>query len=119
MIGSPSSQCAYNGHAATRAVQCLRSRSFLSAWSLHERSEIDRVMEVALRAAKAKGVAAEVYTDTKGPADVIIDAATAFEADLIVVGNKGMSGAKRFLLGSVPNRVSHHAPCSVLIIRTT
>ncbi|HYM58651.1 MAG TPA: universal stress protein [Solirubrobacteraceae bacterium] len=33
-------------------------------------------------------------------------------------GNRGMTGAKRFLLGSVPNKVSHHAPCSVLIIRT-
>jgi nucleotide-binding universal stress UspA family protein len=40
-------------------------------------------------------------------------------ADLIVVGNKGMTGAERFLLGSVPNKVSHHAPCSVLIVRTT
>src|SRR5450755_3412966 len=45
-------------------------------------------------------------------------AEVAREADLIVVGNKGMTGAKRFLLGSVPNKVSHHAPCSVLIIRT-
>ena len=41
------------------------------------------------------------------------------EADLIVVGNKGMTGAKRFLLGSVPNKVSHHAPCGVYIVRTT
>ena len=40
-------------------------------------------------------------------------------ADLIVVGNKGMTGAKRFLLGSVPNKVSHHAPCGVYIVRTT
>ena len=40
-------------------------------------------------------------------------------ADLIVVGNKGMAGARRFLLGSVPNNVSHHAPCSVIIVRTT
>ena len=40
-------------------------------------------------------------------------------ADLIVVGNKGMTGARRFLLGSVPNNVSHHAPCSVIIVRTT
>jgi nucleotide-binding universal stress UspA family protein len=39
--------------------------------------------------------------------------------DLIVVGNKGMTGATRFLLGSVPNKVSHHAPCSVLIVRTS
>ena len=41
------------------------------------------------------------------------------QADLIIVGNKGMTGARRFLLGSVPDKVSHHAPCSVLIIRTT
>ena len=39
------------------------------------------------------------------------------EADLIAVGNKGMTGAKRFLLGSAPNKVSHHAPCSAVRIR--
>ena len=38
---------------------------------------------------------------------------------MIVVGNKGMQGSRRFLLGSVPDKVSHHAPCSVLIVRTT
>ena len=52
-------------------------------------------------------------------ADAILDVAEECGAGLIVVGNKGMTGAKRFLLGSVPNKVSHHAPCSVLIIRTT
>ncbi len=51
--------------------------------------------------------------------DATLDAAEEREADLVIVGNKGMTGAKRFLLGSVPNNVSHHAPCSVLIIRTT
>ena len=40
-------------------------------------------------------------------------------ADLIVVGNKGMTGAKRFLLGSVPNKISHHAPSGVYIVRTS
>ena len=53
------------------------------------------------------------------PADAILDVAEEQNADLIVVGNKGMTGAKRFLLGSVPNKISHHAPCSVMIIRTT
>ena len=53
------------------------------------------------------------------PADAILDVAEEENADLIVVGNKGMTGAKRFLLGSVPNKVSHHAPSSVLIVRTT
>jgi nucleotide-binding universal stress UspA family protein len=37
----------------------------------------------------------------------------------VIVGNKGMAGAKRFMLGSVPDRVSHHASCSVLIVHTT
>lgn len=51
--------------------------------------------------------------------DVIIDTAEEEGVDLIIVGNRGMTGAKRFLLGSVPNRVSHHAPCTVLIVQTT
>jgi nucleotide-binding universal stress UspA family protein len=38
---------------------------------------------------------------------------------MIVVGSKGMHGGRRFLLGNVPNKVSHHAPCSVMIVRTT
>ena len=63
----------------------------------------------------------KVHTHAKSgdPADAIIDVAEANRADLIVVGNKGMTGARRFLLGSVPNKVSHHAPCSVYIARTT
>ena len=53
------------------------------------------------------------------PADVIIDAAEANVADLIVVGNKGMTGGKRFVIGSVPNTISHHSPCDVLIVHTS
>ena len=41
------------------------------------------------------------------------------EYDLLVLGNKGMTGVSRFVLGSVPNKVSHHVPCSLLIVRTT
>lgn len=48
----------------------------------------------------------------------VCDVARDVDADLIVVGNRGMSGAKRFL-GSVPNSVTHQAPCSVLIVETT
>jgi nucleotide-binding universal stress UspA family protein len=53
------------------------------------------------------------------PADAIITVAEETDADLIVVGNKGMTGAARFLLGSVPNKITHHAPCNVLVVRTT
>ena len=53
------------------------------------------------------------------PAEAIIRAATREDVDAIVVGNVGMSGRKRFLLGNVPNRVSHNAPCSVFIVDTS
>jgi nucleotide-binding universal stress UspA family protein len=52
-------------------------------------------------------------------ADAIIGLAEELGTDLIVVGNKGLTGARRFLLGSVSGKVSHHAPCSVLIVHTT
>jgi nucleotide-binding universal stress UspA family protein len=73
----------------------------------------------AAAVAQAAGVPVQTFPRPGDPADAILDVAEERDADLIVVGNKGTSGAKRFLLGSVPNRVSHHAPCSVLIIRTS
>ena len=60
----------------------------------------------------------DLYPQRGDPADSILDVAEERNADLIIVGNRGRTGAKRFLLGSVPNRISHHAPCAVLIIRT-
>lgn len=53
------------------------------------------------------------------PAEAIIDLAERIGADLIVVGNKGVSGIRRFLLGSVAQKVVAHAPCGVLVSRTT
>ncbi len=53
------------------------------------------------------------------PADALLGLAAAEHVDLIVVGNKGMAGAQRFLLGSVPNKVSHRARCDVLVAHTT
>jgi ubiquinone biosynthesis protein len=52
------------------------------------------------------------------PARVIVDIATAEDVDVIVVGSVGMSGRKQFLLENVPNRVSHNAPCTVVIVQT-
>lgn len=57
--------------------------------------------------------------DTRGdPGDRIVELAGAEGHDLVVVGNRGMSGALRFLLAAVPNKVSHEAPCDVLIVNT-
>jgi nucleotide-binding universal stress UspA family protein len=75
----------------------------------------------AERASAATGGKVEVQAkvDSGDPAQVIVDEATTGGYDLLVVGNKGMTGASRFLLGSVPNKISHHAPCALLIVRTT
>ena len=88
-------------------------------WTISPREDVDTTLEAAASLARDAGVNARTYPRQGDPADAILDVAEEREADLIVVGNKGMTGAKRFLLGSVPNKVSHHAPCSVLIIRTT
>jgi nucleotide-binding universal stress UspA family protein len=89
-------------------------------WTITPREDVEATLAEAAENAAAAGLGAvETYAREGDPADAILDVAEERGADLIVVGNKGMTGAKRFLLGSVPNKVSHHAPCSVLIIRTT
>jgi ubiquinone biosynthesis protein len=57
-------------------------------------------------------------TSGDDPATAIVAAAEAERADVLVVGNIGMSGRKEFLLGNVPNRVSHNARCTVVIVNT-
>lgn len=52
------------------------------------------------------------------PADAIVDTARRERADVLVVGSVGMSGRREFLLRNVPNRVSHNAPCTVVIVQT-
>lgn len=63
------------------------------------------------------GVDAQAHVCSGDPAQALISVAADHSADMIVVGNRGMSGAKR-MLGSVPNKVSHHATCEVLIVPT-
>jgi len=62
--------------------------------------------------------AISVHVREGSAVDVLIDVAEEVGADVIVVGSRGMTGAKRFVVGSVPNAVSHHAGCAVLIVKT-
>jgi nucleotide-binding universal stress UspA family protein len=88
-------------------------------WMINPREDVNATLEDTASEVKEAGVDVHTFAREGDPADAILDVAEERDADLIVVGNKGMTGAKRFLLGSVPNKVSHHAPCSVLIVRTT
>jgi len=67
---------------------------------------------------RAEGLEVQAHAVAGAPADVMVDVAERVGADLIVVGSKGMKGARR-LIGSVPNSVAHRAPCHVLIAKTT
>ena len=89
------------------------------AHSVNPREDVELVLGNAAAVAKKAKVDVVTHPREGDPADAILDVAEETNAEMIVIGNKGMSGAKRFLLGSVPNKVSHHAPCGVYIVRTT
>ena len=81
--------------------------------------DVSLSLESAAGEAKMEGLEVQTHPREGDPADAILDVAEETAADLIVVGNKGMTGSKRFLLGSVPDKISHPAPCGVWIVRTT
>ena len=88
-------------------------------YEIGPREDVNLVLDAAAAAARNEGIEVQTHPVEGDPAEGILNVAEETKADLIVVGNKGMTGARRFLLGSVPNNVSHHAPCSVIIVRTT
>lgn len=88
-------------------------------WRIAGTAQAEDILDRAAdRAAKA-GIDAEVRAIQGNPAEELIGLAGAENFDMIAVGSVGMSGAKRFMLGNVPHRISHHAPTDVLILRTT
>jgi nucleotide-binding universal stress UspA family protein len=92
----------------------------VALWALNPpREDVLALLAEAAAAARAAGVSeVETFARVGDAADAILDVAEEQGCDVIVVGSKGTTGATRFLLGSVPHKVSHHAPCSVLIVRT-
>jgi nucleotide-binding universal stress UspA family protein len=85
-------------------------------WSVGSDFKVDAVLQRARESARELEI--EVHAPKGDAADSLIQTAKEQDADLIVMGSRGMRGARR-VLGSVPNKVSHHAPCDVLIVQTT
>jgi nucleotide-binding universal stress UspA family protein len=86
-----------------------------------EASEQSTRIGLEAAAALAAEAGAEVTTHALAgdPADALLSLCEQVDADLLVIGNRGMQGARRFLLGSVSSRCAHHAGCSVLIVQTS
>lgn len=89
-------------------------------YALSDRVQAEEKAERGRAIAKDAGVAKVVVQAISGdPASVLLEAAKDFDADLIVVGSKGLTSAAHFILGSVASSVAHHAPCDVFIAHTT
>lgn len=88
-------------------------------WRVAAASQAEDILDRARQHATEKGVTAEVRAVEGHPAETLIGIAEGEDIDLIAVGSVGMSGAKRFMLGNVPHRISHHAPTDLLILHTT
>ena len=86
-------------------------------WSVGSDFKVDGVLQRARETARGSDVGIEVHAPKGDAADSLIETAKEQDADLIVLGSRGMRGARR-VLGSVPNKVSHNAPCDVLIVQT-
>ena len=87
-------------------------------WAISPHFKVDAVLDRATDIAKGGGIEVEVHGPKGDAASAILSVAEEASADLIVLGSKGMQGARR-VLGSVPNKVSHKAPCDVMIVQTT
>jgi nucleotide-binding universal stress UspA family protein len=81
------------------------------------RGELEKVLEKATAELEGSLTRVTRSTPTGNPADVIVAAATAHDADLVVVGARGLGGMTRLLLGSVSEKVLGYARCPVLIVK--
>lgn len=108
------------GGATTSAMlgDPLAGAAAMSVAAEETREELGEIVERAAAPAQAQGVTVATHTLIGSAAQALCDLAESVGADLLVVGNRGMKGGRRFL-GSVPNTISHHAPCSVLIYETS
>jgi nucleotide-binding universal stress UspA family protein len=86
-------------------------------WSVGGDYKADAALQRTIARLRGKGISIDEHAPKGDPADAIVAVAVRENADLIVLGSKGMHGKGR-LLGSVPNKVSHQAPCDLLIVHT-
>jgi len=118
LVGTDGSDTA--GKAVERAAALAKATgATLTIASAGDITYAQKVVDEAAARHRDSGAPVDTKVLSGDPATTLIDEAEANGYDLLVVGNKGMTGATRFFLGSVPNKVSHHAPCALLIVRTT
>ena len=94
----------------------LKGASTEVQWSFNPQARLREILNRAEQDLRLQKIECSTVIDEGDPAEVLVRLAEECNADLLVIGNKGM---QRRLLGSVPNTVAHKAPCSVLVCKTT
>lgn len=97
-------------------LSLINTKENKKQWEEFEKPGLDLLKSFASEA-NAAGVTTEYYQTLGRPGRVICDTALQWEAELIVIGRRGLSGMSELILGSVSNYVTHYAPCSVLIVQ--
>jgi nucleotide-binding universal stress UspA family protein len=85
-------------------------------WSINPTEDVETTLSEVEEKAHERGLETTTVASEGDPADILCRYAEEQNADVLVIGNKGMH---RRLLGSVPNSVAHRAPCSVVVVKTT
>ena len=118
LVGTDGSATA--GLAVDRAAEVARTLgASLTVFTANSKNRGAAVVEGELKRLGDIGLDVETKVVEADPASALLDEVEQGGYDLLVLGNKGMTGLSRFFLGSVPNKVSHHVSCSLLIVRTT
>jgi nucleotide-binding universal stress UspA family protein len=119
LVGTDGSRTA--SRAVDRAVEVASaSGASLTILSAGRPDKAGAAVEADAQRHAGAGVAIDTQVVDDDPVAALVGAAKQGGYDLLVVGNRGMTGVTRFLrLGAVPNKVSHQLPCSLLIVKTT
>jgi nucleotide-binding universal stress UspA family protein len=103
---TPSGQAPVNLSGSSREIQ----------WTFSPAARLNEQLERTEAEMRADGIDCTTLVDQGDPSEVLVSLAAQCDADVLVIGNKGM---QRRVLGSVPNTVTHKAGCSVLVVKTT
>jgi nucleotide-binding universal stress UspA family protein len=107
-----------SAYQPTRARVSGAPEGAAKVWQPLPDDEVERILAEAVAGVRLSGVEVTSHALRKDPADALLGVADEVGASMIVVGSKGMHGARRLALGNVPNKVSHQASCNVLIVAT-
>lgn len=118
LVGTDGSATA--SKAVDQAVVVARSLgATLTIFSAAKPAKGEAIVAADAARHEGSGVAIETRVTDTDPVSGLVEEANRGGFDLLVMGNKGMTGLTRFLKGSVPNKVTHQLPCSLLIVKTT